>query len=176
MQLQWLAEPVHIILHLLAAVFPAFFFGGCPCCAVSCSACSNDIPSTLIVTFVTNLAGTTNCDEVVGKTVTMTYDSGNDWWEGVSEDISGGCDFKIRSRFDCDGQGSIGNTRIYNAVEETDSTDTKCSAPGWGYVVSGTATCDPLFVECCNVGMGSCPGVGTSCCAGGGYYSIEVSE
>ena len=85
---------VHVVVHLLAAVFPMFFFG-CPCCTSEICDC-DELPATLTQT----VSDVTNCSCADGATTqSLACNDGGDAFSG-----------NVNSDFGCQSSQSLTGT------------------------------------------------------------------
>lgn len=140
-------QPIHVVLHVLAAALPAFFFGGCPCCGGTLTACcDDDIPATLTATF----ADVFDCSCADGVMATLTYDSGTESWKGTA-DLSACTNWSSTEPVTltvCEGTPSLCGLAICMELWIGPAAPTKCTGQPSGSCVSGGDTND------CSVGVG----------------------
>lgn len=145
---------LHVILHLLAAVFPAFFFGGCPCCVteLDCDCSDPDVPTKLNISI-----GTFGCGgcSIEGREPATTEDCET----GVVNtpcDSSHGVAYEMQPAVSDDDCGcGVGNLLINLGMCVT------CTSP------SGTFDCDDVdpicYCACTGLGNARVDGTVDSC-------------
>lgn len=131
----------------------------CPCdTGVETGCCGNSIPETLTAT----ISGSGDCSCYNGKTVSLTYSSGNSRWEGTLASASGCSNGDLTLYFYCGAsETTAGDFRL----------DVLCSNGGSndaGNTPDGTETCDPLDVTFLTTTAGLC-------CNGSGPQNIDVT-